>query len=175
MEKRKCNKCNQDKPLKDYAQKTKGRLFWTCRECRTRTNFPYTKKYQLLTLKCPVCQKPFTQSNHNQRRCSIQCTKKFQSFEWQIKNIDKLKGGWLKLRFEIFKRDNFTCQYCGRNVKEDKIKIHCDHIIPRSKGGKNILENLTTACEECNLGKKDFLLTKKRILLKTIDKPSWLM
>lgn len=69
--------------------------------------------------------------------------------------------GWYKIRFEIFKRDNFTCQYCGRNVKKDKIKIHCDHIIPRSKGGKNNKKNLITSCEECNLGKSDVLLEDK--------------
>jgi 5-methylcytosine-specific restriction endonuclease McrA len=69
-----------------------------------------------------------------------------------------LNNKWFKLRFEAFKRDNFTCQYCGRNVREDKIKLHCDHIIPRNKGGLNIPNNLITSCKECNLGKGDVLL-----------------
>jgi hypothetical protein len=68
---------------------------------------------------------------------------------------------YCKLRFEVFKRDNFTCQYCGRNVKENGIKLCVDHVIPVSKGGQTISDNLTTACYDCNLGKKDILLELK--------------
>ena len=68
-----------------------------------------------------------------------------------------------RLRFEIFKRDNFTCQYCGRNVKEDGVKLHCDHILPNKKGGLFVADNLITACEECNLGKRDVLLHERKI------------
>lgn len=57
-------------------------------------------------------------------------------------------------RFSIFKRDNFTCQYCGKTPK-DGVKLHVDHIIPLDKGGDNSLENLITACQECNLEKHD--------------------
>ena len=60
-------------------------------------------------------------------------------------------------------RDNFICQYCGRNVKEDKIKLQADHKIPRSKGGKDVFSNFITACEECNLGKGDILLLEHQI------------
>jgi hypothetical protein len=56
-----------------------------------------------------------------------------------------------KLRFEVFKRDSFTCQYCGR--KSPDVVLHVDHITPVSKGGKNTLMNLVTSCYECNLGK----------------------
>ena len=61
-----------------------------------------------------------------------------------------------KLRFEAFKRDEFTCQYCGRKTPE--VVLELDHIIPRSKGGDDDLENLTTSCFECNRGKGDSLL-----------------
>lgn len=64
----------------------------------------------------------------------------------------------IRSRFETLKRDNFTCQYCGRNVKEDKVKLHVDHIIPRNKGGLDISENLITSCSDCNLGKSDICL-----------------
>ena len=67
-----------------------------------------------------------------------------------------------KLRFEILMRDNFTCQYCGRNP-QDGCKMMIDHIHPKSKGGKDAISNLITACEECNLGKSDKIL-KARIL-----------
>ena len=58
-----------------------------------------------------------------------------------------------KLRFEVFKRDSFTCQYCG--AKAPDVLLHVDHITPVSKGGKNTLLNLVTACECCNLGKSN--------------------
>lgn len=57
-----------------------------------------------------------------------------------------------KLRFRIFKRDEFKCQYCGRGVKDGTI-LEIDHIVPISEGGKNIEKNLTTSCKECNKGK----------------------
>lgn len=58
------------------------------------------------------------------------------------------------LRYKILKRDNFKCQICGRTA-EDGVKLHIDHIIPISKGGKTIGSNLRTLCEDCNLGKSD--------------------
>lgn len=62
----------------------------------------------------------------------------------------------LKLRFLVLARDNFTCRYCGRNATQTELQI--DHIIPKSKGGKNELSNYITSCRECNIGKNDALL-----------------
>lgn len=56
-----------------------------------------------------------------------------------------------KLRFEVFKRDSFKCQYCGASSPE--AVLHVDHIKPVSKGGTNDLLNLITSCSSCNLGK----------------------
>ena len=61
------------------------------------------------------------------------------------------------LRFRIFLRDNFKCQYCGRTI-EDGIRLDCDHIVPVSKGGKTEMNNLITSCHICNIGKKDILV-----------------
>lgn len=58
-----------------------------------------------------------------------------------------------KLRFEVFKRDSFTCQYCGKSAPD--VILHVDHIDPKSKGGKDNIVNLITSCADCNLGKKD--------------------
>ena len=57
-----------------------------------------------------------------------------------------------KLRFEILKRDEFKCRYCGRS-QADGATIHVDHVIPVATGGRNDPENLVTACADCNLGK----------------------
>jgi hypothetical protein len=56
-----------------------------------------------------------------------------------------------KLRFEVFKRDKFTCQYCGSKAPD--VVLHVDHLHPVAKGGKNDILNLVTACEGCNSGK----------------------
>lgn len=56
-----------------------------------------------------------------------------------------------KLRVEVFKRDSFTCQYCGR-MSPDVI-LEVDHIKPVAKGGTNNILNLVTSCSECNRGK----------------------
>jgi hypothetical protein len=62
----------------------------------------------------------------------------------------------LKLRFEVFKRDNFTCQYCGRKTPE--VILELEHVIPLVKGGTDDFDNLTTSCFECNRGKGKNLL-----------------
>lgn len=61
------------------------------------------------------------------------------------------------IRFDVFKRDAFTCQYCGR--KPPKIVLEIDHIYPKSKGGKDDINNYITACYDCNRGKTNKLLT----------------
>lgn len=56
-----------------------------------------------------------------------------------------------KIRFEVFKRDNFTCQYCGRMAPN--VVLEVDHINPVKNGGDNDIMNLITSCFECNRGK----------------------
>lgn len=63
-----------------------------------------------------------------------------------------------RLRFEVFKRDNFTCQYCG--AKAPDAVLHIDHIHPVVDGGTNDVTNLITACSDCNLGKGAALLSE---------------
>lgn len=69
-----------------------------------------------------------------------------------------------KIRFEVFKRDRFTCQYCGRKAPD--VVLNVDHINPVAKGGTNELFNLITSCFECNNGKRDIPLDK----LEELDK-----
>ena len=49
-------------------------------------------------------------------------------------------------RFEIFKRDHYTCQYCGREIQQ----LTLDHVIPRYRGGQHSWENVVSACMPCN-------------------------
>ena len=56
------------------------------------------------------------------------------------------------LWWTVLARDNWTCCSCGRSSREDGITLEVDHIIPRSKGGTDDLENLQTLCKKCNIG-----------------------
>lgn len=60
-----------------------------------------------------------------------------------------------KLRFEVLKRDGFRCTYCGRSPERDGVALHVDHVVARVAGGTTTLDNLRTACADCNHGKSD--------------------
>jgi hypothetical protein len=74
-----------------------------------------------------------------------------------IFNMADRKSISKRMRFEVFKRDSFTCQYCG--AKPPEVPLEIDHIIPVSKDGKNTKNNLITACFDCNRGKSNVELT----------------
>jgi hypothetical protein len=60
-----------------------------------------------------------------------------------------------RLRFIVFRRDNFKCK-CGRSPATDpQIILHADHIKAWANGGETVLENLQTLCSKCNIGKSD--------------------
>ena len=61
------------------------------------------------------------------------------------------------IRFEVFKRDKFTCQYCGASAPE--VVLEVDHIKPISKGGTDDILNLVTSCRDCNRGKTNKVLS----------------
>lgn len=54
-----------------------------------------------------------------------------------------------ELRERIMRRDNYTCKICGKYMP-DEVGLHIDHIIPVSKGGKSIEQNLQVLCSKCN-------------------------
>lgn len=62
-----------------------------------------------------------------------------------------------KTRFEVFKRDVFKCQYCGS--VPPNVVLEVDHLTPVFEGGKNNIDNLITACFDCNRGKGKHLLS----------------
>lgn len=68
------------------------------------------------------------------------------------------------IRFEVFKRDSFKCQYCGRSAPD--VVLEVDHIHPESKGGETTLLNLITACFDCNRGKRDIPLADNAAMAK---------
>lgn len=61
-------------------------------------------------------------------------------------------------RYNVFYRDNFQCQYCGKHATSDELTF--DHVLPRSHGGKTEWTNIVTACHPCNSKKANKLLNE---------------
>lgn len=75
-------------------------------------------------------------------------------------------------RRNIYKRDRFTCQYCGEQPGSEELTI--DHILPRAKGGKSSWENCVLACVECNRAKANRTPAEAGMLLKKpAVRPPW--
>lgn len=68
-------------------------------------------------------------------------------------------------RKNILRRDNHQCQYCGKSKSE----LTIDHILPRSRGGKDTWENLVTACMPCN--SKKGCRTPEEAAMPLLSKP----
>lgn len=79
----------------------------------------------------------------------------------------KRRGLPKAMRFEVFKRDRFTCRYCG-STPPDAV-LHCDHVRPVCRGGQNALENLVTACRDCNAGKGARLLDDRSKIERQLE------
>lgn len=62
----------------------------------------------------------------------------------------------LRLRWHVLQRDHFICCACGASpALTPGVELHVDHIVPWSKGGETVLNNLQTLCSVCNLGKSN--------------------
>ena len=64
-------------------------------------------------------------------------------------------------RREVFRRDGYTCQYCGSETRD----LTVDHVVPRNQGGPHTWENLASACPRCNRRKGGKTLAEARMTL----------
>lgn len=75
-------------------------------------------------------------------------------------------------RINIFRRDDYTCQYCSKKKATNKLTI--DHVVPRSRGGKSTWTNCVVACWDCNSSKASKTLGESGLkLLRKPFKPEW--
>ncbi|PKN25605.1 MAG: HNH endonuclease, partial [Deltaproteobacteria bacterium HGW-Deltaproteobacteria-22] len=73
----------------------------------------------------------------------------------------------------IYIRDHFTCQYCGRKPPREELTI--DHVLPKSRGGRSEWENVVLACQRCNAKKGNKLLEYAPMtLIRPPKRPHWL-
>lgn len=79
--------------------------------------------------------------------------------------LSRAKIGWSKLNIHL--RDDFTCQYCGKKLNKSSATV--DHILPKSRGGKNEWKNTVCSCKKCNKLKDNKLLENTK--MKLIKKP----
>ena len=130
-----------------------------CSHCKSRFftdededfGVDYCSYCRVKVVKCKICMNMAIMKRvvHLDKDICDECKMKYSTFP----NI------YLILRFKTFERDNFTCRYCGRSpISDASTLLHCDHIVPRAKGGQDELDNLTTSCDACNMGKMDIML-----------------
>ena len=75
-------------------------------------------------------------------------------------------------RFNIYARDQSTCQYCGRRLPRSELNL--DHVIPRSRAGRSAWTNVVCCCHRCNLKKGGMTPEEAGMtLLRPPKKPAW--
>lgn len=75
-------------------------------------------------------------------------------------------------RTNLARRDDYSCQYCGKEL--GVVKMTIDHVLPRSRGGQNSWENCVSACGDCNSRKADKTPKEAKMSLrKQPEKPAW--
>jgi 5-methylcytosine-specific restriction endonuclease McrA len=75
-------------------------------------------------------------------------------------------------RLNIYARDEFRCQYCGKKFEPRNLSF--DHVVPKRFGGKTEWTNIVTACCRCNRRKGGRVLKDAGLrLLKKPTKPAW--
>ena len=67
----------------------------------------------------------------------------------------------------LFARDGWQCAYCGSGSN----RLTLDHVVPRSRGGTSVWENVVTSCAPCNHRKGDRLLEETSMTLRTTPRP----
>jgi 5-methylcytosine-specific restriction endonuclease McrA len=90
-----------------------------------------------------------------------------------LTGYDGRQSRGLKLsRRNVMERDEYTCQYCGRRLEPSKLTI--DHVIPKSRGGQTVWENVVAACMRCNDRKGDRTPEKADMKLARVPRrPRW--
>lgn len=112
----------------------------------------------------PEGDEPFIRTKHLKLRVPEVVT---------LRNYDRLPRNAVTFsRRNVFKRDRFTCQYCGKQPGNDELTI--DHVVPRAQGGTSTWQNCVLACMYCNHRKADRTPAEARMALHSQpERPLW--
>jgi hypothetical protein len=76
-----------------------------------------------------------------------------------------------RLRFEVLRRDNYTCRYCGQAAPD--VALTVDHVVPSALGGSDDPDNLVAACADCNSGKTSSMPDAPLVAAVADDAARW--
>lgn len=157
-----CIKCKTKQDILNFDKGgyDKSKFKNICKKCISLYNKEYWKKYSVKNAE-KLRKHHLEQDKERYKDPEYRSKRREYGRNYYYRHKEELNSGRLRTRFEVFKRDNFTCQYCGR--KAPKVILEIDHKTPKSKGGKNELGNYITACSDCNNGKSDILLNNLNI------------
>jgi endogenous inhibitor of DNA gyrase (YacG/DUF329 family) len=142
---------------KRHEIEARGEQFWYS---KNRVFVPCIRYRDLFFELCDHCgqQVPKGRVSRGLTDCSPACHK-IKTNGWYASTLkaDREKVGerpaffWWKFRDECFERDNYRCQTCGKDIRENiRFPGEAHHIVPISEGGSNKLENLRTLCYDCH-------------------------
>lgn len=150
--------------LKEGEQPKKYNAFsriyskWESKICKKiRLDRPVTSVNIVCNIRytSPKGMNSYTRSNTYEYEDVLRCYNDIEREEERRQSKEYQRSKMTQsLRYNIMKRDGFRCVLCGRTA-DDGVKLHVDHIMPVSKGGKTVESNLRTLCEDCNMGKSD--------------------
>jgi len=110
---------------------------------------------------------------YNRKIHSVSFTIKLPSVVRLLRMVKKPKTPVKFSRQNIYARDKYKCQYCGRQLPTEELTY--DHIIPKSRGGKTKWENIVTCCIQCNRRKGGRTHTEAGMkLIRIPSRPTWL-
>lgn len=112
-------------------------------------------------------------AEHDVEKRSVQFTFKLPSVVRLLKFVrTRIKADAVPFtRANIYRRDDFTCQYCGEEFSTEDLTF--DHVIPASRGGRRDWTNIVTACLPCNRKKDDQTPVEAGMVLRKLPrKPS---
>lgn len=89
-----------------------------------------------------------------------------------VRRVKMPRRGVQFSRLNVYRRDNFSCQYCAQPFRKDELTF--DHVLPKSRGGKTTWLNIVTSCKACNLSKGDRTPAEAQMPLhSTPTEPRW--
>ena len=119
---------------------------WAYEEHKRRTNKPFADPDRAIR-------------KLHQKGYLIKVKKGVYRYDPEYVEVRDLEDFSAEIRDAIFKRDGYQCVICGKG-RENGIEIHADHIKPKDKGGKAVLENGQTLCAAHNFRKKNYSQTE---------------